>query len=168
MVVGGERTRDYLNMEKTQLFTVKQREVFADLLASAKSRRQDEYSSLCTETENEFIQNLASEKGAIKMVERIKTAEQAVADAEKALEDSQSELENAEKALDASGFSVDSYGIFSLDWDAHNSLRQARDKFLGKIEKENKEKLHEYDVATLNVWAAETADEAKKCVEELV
>jgi len=41
-------------------------------------------------------------------------------------------------------------------------MKQARDKYLGKLEKENQEKLHEYDVATLNVWAAETADEAKK------
>ena len=61
-------------MEKTQLFTVRQREVFADLLASAKSRRQSEYSSLREETENEFIQKLASESGATKIVERIKTA----------------------------------------------------------------------------------------------
>jgi hypothetical protein len=153
---------------KTQLFSVKQREVFADLLASAKSRRQDEYSSLCEETEREFIQNLASEKGATKMVERIKTADQAVADAERALLASQSELRNAKKVLDASGFTVDSYGIFSFDWDAPSSLKQARDKYVGTLEKQNEAKLHEYDVATLNVWAAETADEAKKCVEQLV
>jgi hypothetical protein len=155
-------------MEKTQLFTVRQREVFADLLASAKSRRQSEYSSLRIETESEFIQKLASECGATKMVERIKTADQAVVDAEKALVASQSELRNAKKALEASGFSVDSYGVLSLHWDAPRSVRQARDKYLGTFEKENKEKLHEYDVATLNVWAAETADKAKKCVEKLV
>jgi hypothetical protein len=168
MVVGGERTRDYPNMEKTQLFTVRQREVFADLLANAKSRRQSEYSSLREETENEFIQKLASESGATKIVERIKTANQAVADAEKAVEASQSELENAEKALEASGFSEDSDGVLSLDRYAPRSMRQARAKFLGALEKENTAKLHEYDVATLNVWAAETADEAKKCVEKLV
>jgi hypothetical protein len=155
-------------MEKTQLFTVRQREVFADLLASAKSRRQSEYHSLHAETESEFIQKLASESGATKMVEAIKTANQAVVDAEKALVAPQSELRNAKKALEASGFSVDSCGVFSLHWDTPRSMRQARDKYLGTIEKENKEKLHEYDVATLNVWAAETADEAKKCVEELV
>jgi len=168
MVVGGERTRDYPNMEKTQLFTVRQREVFADLLASAKSRKQSEYSSLRTETESEFIQKLASESGATKIVERIKTANQAVVDAERAVEASQSELQNAENALEASGFSVDSDGVLSLDRHAPRSMRQARDKYLGTFEKENKEKLHEYDVATLNVWAAETADEAKKCVEKLV
>jgi hypothetical protein len=168
MVVGSERTRDYPTMEKTQLFTVRQREVFADLLASAKSRRQSEFSSLREETESEFIQNLASESGATKMVERIKTANQAVADAEKAVEASQSELRNAEEALEASGFDVDSCGVLSLNRDAPRSVRQARDKYLGKLEKENREKLHEYDVATLNVWAAETADEAKKCVEKLV
>ena len=155
-------------MEKTQLFTVRQREVFADLLASAKSRRQSEYSSLRIETESEFIQKLASESGATKIVERIKTADQAVVDAEKALVGSQSELRNAKKALEASGFSVDICGILSLHWDAPRSVRQARDKYLGTFEKENKEKLHEYDVATLNVWAAETADKAKKCVEKLV
>ncbi len=168
MVVGGERTRDYPNMEKTQLFTVRQREVFADLLASAKSRKEYEYSSLQTETESEFIQKLASECGATKIAERIKTANQAEADARKALEASQSELRNAEEALEASGFSVDSCGVLSLNTDAPRSVRQARDKYLGKLEKENQDKLHEYDVATLNVWAAETADEAKKCVEELV
>ena len=155
-------------MEKTQLFTVRQREVFADLLASAKSRKESEYSSLRIRTEREFIQKLASESGATKLAERVKTAEQAVMDAEKAVVASQSELRNAKKALEASGFSVDSYGVFSLHWDAPDSMRQARDKYLGTLEKENKEKLHEYDVATLNVWAAETADEAKKCVEELV
>ena len=63
---------------------------------------------------------------------------------------------------------MDSDDIFSLDWDAPNSLKQARDKYVGTLEKQNEAKLHEYDVATLNVWAAETADEAKKCVEELV
>jgi len=89
-------------------------------------------------------------------------------DAEKALVASQSELRNAKKGLEASGFSVDSHGVFSLFWDAPDSMKQARDKYLGKLEKENQEKLHEYDVATLNVWAAETADEAKKCVEKLV
>lgn len=155
-------------MEKTQLFTVRQREVFADLLAGAKSRRQSEYSSLRTEAESEFIQKLASESGATKIVERIKTANQAVADAERALEASQNELRNAEEALEASGFDVDSCGVLSLNGDAPRSVRQARDKHLGKLEKENQEKLHEYDVATLNVWAAETADEAKKCVEKLV
>ena len=49
-----------------------------------------------------------------------------------------------------------------------DSVKQARDNYLGKLEKENREKLHEYDVATLNVWAAETTDEAKKLVEGLV
>src|SRR5690348_4108962 len=73
MVVGGERTRDYPNMEKTQLFTIRQREVFADLLASAKSRRESEYSSLREESESEFIQKLALESGATKIVEKIKT-----------------------------------------------------------------------------------------------
>src|SRR5207244_3132321 len=111
---------------------------------------------------------LASESGATKLVEKIKTANQAEVDAEKALEDSQSELRKAKKALEVSGFSVDSRGVFSLFWDAPDSMRQARDKYLGTLNKENEEKLHEYDVATLNVWAAETADEAKKCVEELV
>jgi len=168
MVVGSERTRDYPTMEKTQLFTVRQREVFADLLASAKSRKESEYSSLRIETESEFIQKLASESGATKMVERIKTAKQAEADAEKAFEASQSELRNAEEALEVSGFDVDSCGVLSLNEDAPRSVRQARDKYLGTFEKENKEKLHEYDVATLNVWAAETADKAKKCVEKLV
>ena len=168
MVVGSERTRDYRNMEKTQLFTVRQREVFADLLANAKSRKQSEYSSLRIETETEFIQKLASENGATKMVEGIKTADQAVAEAEKALLASQNELRKAKKALEASGFSVDSDGILSLHWNAPRSVRQARDKYFGTLEKENKDKLHEYDVATLNVWAAETADEAKKCVELLV
>jgi len=168
MVVGGERTWDYPNMEKTQLFTVRQREVFADLLACAKSRRESEYSSLRIATEREFIQKLASEGGATKIAEKVKTAGQAVEDAEKALEASQSELRNAQKALHASGFSVDTKGVFSFVWDAPDSMRQARDKYLGTLEKENKERLHEYDVATLNVWAAETADEAKKCVEGLV
>ena len=112
MVVGGERKRDYPTMEKTQLFTVRQREVFADLLASAKSRRQSEYSSLREETESEFIQKLATEGGATKMVEKVKTANQAVEDAEKALEASQSELRNAKDALEAIGFSVDSHSVF--------------------------------------------------------
>jgi len=80
------------------------------------------------------------------MVERIKTADQAVADAEKALLASQSELRNAKKALDASGFSVDSYGIFSLDWDASNSLRQVRDKHVGTLEKQNEAKLQESEL----------------------
>lgn len=155
-------------MEKTQLFTVRQREVFADLLASAKSRRQSEYSSLRTQTESDFIQKLAAENGAAKMTEKIKTATQAVADAEKAYQASESELRKAKKDLEASGFSVDSRGIFSFHWDAPDSMKQALDKYLGKLEKENNEKLHEYDVATLNVWAAETADEAKKFVEGLV
>jgi len=168
MVVGSERTRDYPNMEKTQLFTVRQREVFADLLDSAKSRKEDEYSSLRDAAESEFIQKLASESGATKMVERIKTAKQAEADAEKALDASQRELRNAEEALEAAGFDVDGCGVLSLNTDAPRSVRQARDKYLGTLEKENKEKLHEYDVATLNVWAAETADKAKKCVERLV
>lgn len=155
-------------MEKTQLFTVRQREVFADLLASAKSRRQSEYSSLRMQTESDFVQKLASESGAAKMTERIKTATQAVADAEKVYEASQSELRKAEKDLEASGFSVDRRGTFSLHWNAPDSMKQARDKYVGKLEKENNQKLHEYDVATLNVWAAETADEAKKFVEGLV
>jgi hypothetical protein len=155
-------------MEKTQLFTVRQREVFEDLLASAKSRRQSEYSSLRIETESEFIQKLASESGANKMMDRIKAADQAVVEAERAYESSQSELRKAKKALEASGFSVDSCGVFSLFWDAPDSMKQARAKHLGTFDKANKEELHEYDVATLNVWAAKTADEAKKCVEELV
>jgi hypothetical protein len=155
-------------MEKTQLFTVRQREVFADLLASAKSRRQSEYSSLRMQTESDFVQKLASESGATKMTERIKTATQAVADADKAYQASESELRKAEKELQASGFSVDNRGKFSLFWNAPDSMKEVLDKCLSKLEKENKEKLHEYDVATLNVWAAETADEAKKFVEGLV
>jgi dienelactone hydrolase len=120
------------------------------------------------QTESDFVQKLASESGATKMTERIKTASQAVADAEKVYEASQSELRKAKKDLEAAGFCVDGRGTFSLHWDAPESMKQVLDTHLSKLEKENNQKLHEYDVATLNVWAAETADEAKKFVEGLV
>jgi hypothetical protein len=155
-------------IEKAQQFTVRQREVFAELLASARDRKESELDSARDEAERIFIQKLANEKVAAQLLEAIKAATETESAARKAYEDSQSELEKTTEELERVGFEVDSSGIFSLDRGAPKSVKNALDAYMRKLTSENQQKLHEYDVATLNVWAAKTAEEAKRFVEGLV
>jgi hypothetical protein len=138
-------------------FNLKQREMFAKLLAQAKDQVQAELQpdyAIDHETEAEVLPKLATERGADEVIANVRKLRE--------------EVDAAETALSKLGFSCDKDSI-SLDYDAApKDLREALAVAKRSARNERKQVLRRYDQAILSVWAAETAKEAKKIVEGLL
>ena len=137
--------------------------MFARLLIDAKDQQKEllepEY-QIDSRVEKELLPKLAKEHGASDQAGTVRKLSKEIDDKKKA-------LSSAEDALRDLGFSWDD-GDLSLTGDAPEVLDQAlrKEKRLARAERERS--LKKYDQAILAVWAAETADQAKKAVEPLL
>lgn len=77
------------------------------------------------------------------------------------------EIEDANKSLARLGFDY-SYGRITFSSDAPRTLRQALEAAKRLARRENQSSLRKFDLGILGVWAAETADDARKIVEGLL
>ena len=138
-------------------FNLKQREMFAKLLAQAKEHIQGEIESDYSANqriETEMLPKLAEEYGATKLIETVRKL--------------QKEFEDAESALRKLGFSCTKDAI-SIEYEtAPKALDQAVEAAQRSAKQERDKVLKKYDRAILGVWASEDATEAKKIVEELL
>jgi hypothetical protein len=152
----GEGHIQTTTMETTQPFNQKQRDVFARMLVQAKERAQADLESdddLNHRVEREVLPKLAEERGATELITKVRKLRK--------------EAEEAEEALDDLGFNCSDDRI-TLKWDAPKTLSQALEAAKRSARKENQKSLKKFDLAILGVWAAETADDARKIVEGLL
>ena len=152
----GEGHIQTTTMETTQPFNQKQRDVFARMLVQAKERAQADLESdgdINHRVEREVLPKLAEERGATELIAKVRKLRK--------------EAEGAEKALDDLGFDCSDDGI-TLKWHAPKTLSQALETAKRSARTENQLSLKKFDLAILGVWAAETADDARKIVEGLL
>jgi ATP-dependent Lon protease len=130
----------------------------ARLLADTKKRIENGLESdekLDERIEAEILPELAKEHGAASLIEKMRRLRK--------------ECKEAEETLGKLGFACNEYtDNLSLGDEAPKELRQALEKAQRAARKERDAELLTYDKATLKVWAAEDADEARKIVEELL
>jgi hypothetical protein len=141
---------------ETQPFNQKQRDVFARMLVQAKERAQEELESdndIDRRVECEVMPKLVEERGGTELFGRLKKLTK--------------EVEDAEKSLENLGFEY-GYGRITFSSDAPKTLRQTLEGAKHSARKENQLSLKKFDLAILGVWAAETADDARKIVEGLL
>jgi hypothetical protein len=141
---------------RQQPFNQKQRDVFARMLVQAKEDAQKELESgahMNDRVEREVVPKLAEERGAMELIAKIRKLRK--------------ETKEAEKALDDLGFDCGEERI-TLNWNAPKSLRRALEAAQRSARKERELSLKKFDLAILGVWAAETADDARKIVEGLL
>ncbi|MBI4444317.1 MAG: hypothetical protein HY645_00290 [Acidobacteria bacterium] len=142
--------------QQPQIFNLKQREMFARLLAQAKERIQAELESdysVDYRVETEALPKLAEEHGASEMIANVRELHK--------------ELEEAETALRKLGFSYDEKRI-ELHHEAPKALREALEAAKHSARQARYKVLKKYDLAILSVWASEDVQEARKIVEELL
>jgi hypothetical protein len=153
-VVGGGGNRQCTLMDPIQSFSQKQREMFARLLQEARKREEAKSGSESDDdqVEAEVVPRLAEEKGASKLIAKVRRLRQ--------------DLDDAEEALDDLGFRYDGDGI-ALQYDAPKALRESLEDAKRTARKERDAALRKYDLAILGVWAAENAEDAKKIVEKI-
>lgn len=143
-------------MEQPQNFNLKQREMFARLLAEAKERVQTELAndySVDHRVEAELLPKLAEEHGATELISKVRKLRR--------------ELEDADTALNKLGFSCTEDDI-SLQYDGPEALSDALTAAKRSARQERNKVLTKYDRAILSIWASDDAQEAKKIVEELL
>jgi hypothetical protein len=154
-VVGG-RVPKHIVMEQIKTLSQGQREMFARLLAEARKREETllepDY-QLENRVRDEFLPKLAKEKGASEMIAKVAALSK--------------ELDNAQNALKRVGFDW-SHGNLSLSYEAPDDLDKALEEAQRAAKAERKRSLRKYDLAILNVWSAQSADEAKGIVEALL
>lgn len=131
--------------------------MFVRLVEDAKKRESQTLESedeLDQRIENEFVPKLAQEQpGASALIAKIGPLRK--------------ELDVAEKALGDLGFTF-AYDRIELKWDAPSKLRKAVGTEKRSAQIERQRSLKKYDLAILRVWSAESVDEAKGIVEELL
>ena len=126
------------------------------MLVQAKERAQADLESdddLNRRVESEVLPKLAEERGAAELVTRFRKLHK--------------EVEEVEGNLERLGFNCSDERI-TLRWDAPKVLSQALESAKRSARKENQKSLKKFDLAILGVWAAETADDARKIVEGLL
>ncbi|MDA2937066.1 hypothetical protein MYX75_02230 [Acidobacteria bacterium AH-259-A15] len=153
----GRREKASTSMEQQpQNFNLKQREMFARLLAQTKERVQAELESdysVNQRVEAEVLPKLAEEHGASEMIAKVRKLSK--------------ELGEAETALRKLGFSCEEKGI-ELHYDAPKALSEALEAAKRLARQEHNKVLKKYDLAILSVWASDDAQEARKTVEGLL
>ena len=143
-------------MEQPQNFNLKQREMFARLLAEAKERIQAELEtdhSVDRRVEAELLPKLVQEHGASDLITKVRKLSK--------------ELGEAETALRKLGFSCDENRI-EVHFDAPEALTEALEAAKRSAQQERNKVLKKYDLAILSVWASDDAQEARKAVEDLL
>jgi hypothetical protein len=139
-----------------QPFNQKQRDAFARMLVQAKERAQAELESdgdLDHRVESEVLPKLAEGRGATELITKVRKLRR--------------EVEDTEGTLERLGFNCSDDWI-TLKWDAPKALSQALEASKRSARKERQKSLTKFDLAILGVFAAETADDARKIVEGLL
>jgi hypothetical protein len=140
-----------------QNFNLKQREMFAKLLAQAKTTVEAEMVNdyqINEQVKDGLLPKLAEEHGATELIAKIQKL--------------RNECDEAETALAKIGFEVDADGDLTLKYRAPAVLRKALESAKNAARKERDKALKKYDQAILGVWASQDAQEAKKIVEGLL
>lgn len=130
--------------------------MIARLLTETKKREQellDSDSDLEDRVKKELIPKLAQEAGASELITKVRGLRK--------------ELDDAENALGDLGFICDDWDP-RLKYDAPERLQKAMEGALRSAKKERDRSLRKYDLAVLDVWAAESAEEARRIVEPLL
>ena len=141
---------------ETQPFNQEQRDVFARMLIQAKERAQADLESdhdIDRRVECEVMPKLVEERGATELVEKVR----------KLL----NQVEDAKDALGRLGFDY-SYDRITLKCAAPKTLVQALETAKRSARRESHLPFKKFDLAILGVWAAETAEDARKIVEGLL
>jgi hypothetical protein len=103
--------------------------------------------------EREVVPKLAEEQGATELITKVRKLRK--------------EVDNVEGSLERLGFNCSDDRI-TLKWGAPKALSQALEAAKRSARKESQRSLKRFDLAILGVWAAETADDARKIVEGLL
>ena len=129
--------------------------MFAEVLQTVRDREEagSESENDDDRVEAEVLSKLAEEKGAWKLIAKIRRLRQ--------------DLEDAEESLDHLGFSCDEDGI-QLRYSAPKALQKSLEDAKRAARKEREAALRKYDRAILGVWSVETVQEAKEIVEKLL
>ena len=148
------------NMEKQSTLSLPQRKALVAMLEQKDwgeclwRRIKRKYEAKRGSLMARFVKQLATEKGADKLlleVNQLKT-----------------KLRKAEEDLTLAGFRVDSHGILSLGDAAPDSWRETLDSEVDKELELSLDNLSEkFETATLKLWTVETAEQAHQIVEEL-
>lgn len=144
-------------LNNNHTFNLKQREMFAKLLAQAKERVHAELESdyaVNQRVEDELFPKLAEEHGASELIADVRRLTK--------------ELDDAKTALRKIGFSCDEDGGIGIHYEAPKALREALETAQRSARKERDNALKKYDKAILEVWASDDASQAKKIVEGLL
>ncbi len=127
------------------------------LLQDAKERAEEGLESehdLDKRVEAEVIPKLVQERGLSSLVEKMRQW--------------QEELKGAEAELGKQGFDWHGDGVIDLEYDAPEELRLPLEKAERLARKQRDAELLKYDQAILRVWAAPSADDARRVAEQLL
>ncbi|MGA2116686.1 MAG: hypothetical protein ABSH56_18255 [Bryobacteraceae bacterium] len=152
---GAKGTSKTTTME-TEPYNQKQRDALARMLVQAKERALAELESdsdMNDRVEDEVMLKLAEEKRATGAIDTLRKLRKEARDVEENL---------ARLGFDCSDDSI------SLTWEAPKILRKALEVAQSSARKERELSLRKFDLAILGVWAAATADDARKIVEGLL
>ena len=141
---------------ETQPFNQEQREGIARMLVQAKERAQNELESdrdIDRRVESELMPKLVELAGATELVQKTKRL--------------LNEAQEARDALERRGFDY-SYGRATLKIGAPAALSQFLETAQHSARMENRSPVRKFELAILGVWAAETAEDARKIVEGLL
>jgi hypothetical protein len=130
--------------------------MFARMLQEARKREAEYLESdndVDSRVENEWLPKLAKQEGASDLVAKVRKLRK--------------EVDDAENALGKLGFDCSEDSI-SLKWNAPAKLRKALDAAKRSARKERERSFRKFDLAILKIWAAQSADQAKGIVEELL
>lgn len=127
------------------------------MLDQARDRARDEFNESNGDTrdrvEGEVMLKLVEEQGGDELFGRLKKLK--------------NEVEDVETALERLGFEY-RYSQLTFSSDASKALRQKLKAAKLSAQKETQLSLRKFDLGILGVWAAETADDARKIVEGLL
>ncbi len=147
-------------MNKTYKIEPRQREALAEMLRSAKNRKEEELESSSGFSRHAIAKELASEEGADPIVKRI-------VEIRPKIKDLTVQLERAEQDLKVLGFEYDSSGV-DLHYSAHTTLRKKFDAMVHKKHEPIQAALRKYDLAIADIWTVDSNDDASKVVEGLI
>jgi hypothetical protein len=158
MLWGGETLKQNVMEQTKTTLSQGQREVIARLLAEARKRQEGLLESeweLDRRVKAEFLPKLAEERGGGDLFGKVLTLK--------------SQLRDAERDLENLGFCCDDEGRIDLiNYHAPKDLEKALEDKQREAKAERQRSLTKFDLAVLNVWTANSADEAKRIVGELL
>jgi hypothetical protein len=134
-----------------------QRKAFADLLKpqgtmrQAAQRRREQAER---ELKPAIVREMAEQRGLIGAVNKAVKL--------------RSEADKLDKVIEAAGFNLDMDGDLSIRYDAPAEIDHAMEKLLAKKLGNEPEVAERFDAAIIQIWAAQTLEEAKQVLDSVV